>query len=95
MFISHPHFYNADPSLVDAVEGLHPSKEEHALFLDVHPVRGWGVAAPGQGLSCSVGLGGMAALRLGLGCAVGLVSTLWWGLVGSCSAGSGPGLGNT
>lgn len=38
MFISHPHFYNADPSLVDAVEGLHPSKEEHGLFLDVHPV---------------------------------------------------------
>lgn len=44
MFISHPHFYNADPSLVDAVEGLHPSREEHALFLDVHPVRGWGGA---------------------------------------------------
>ncbi|XP_015131110.1 scavenger receptor class B member 1 isoform X2 [Gallus gallus] len=40
MFISHPHFYNADPSLVDAVEGLHPSREEHALFLDVHPVTG-------------------------------------------------------
>lgn len=38
MFISHPHFYNADPSLVDAVEGLHPSKEQHGLFLDVHPV---------------------------------------------------------
>ncbi|XP_035196634.1 scavenger receptor class B member 1 isoform X2 [Oxyura jamaicensis] len=40
MFISHPHFYNADPSLVDAVEGLHPSKEHHALFLDVHPMTG-------------------------------------------------------
>lgn len=38
MFISHPHFYNADPSLVNAVEGLHPSKEQHGLFLDVHPV---------------------------------------------------------
>lgn len=38
MFISHPHFYNADPSLVEAVEGLHPSKEQHGLFLDVHPV---------------------------------------------------------
>ncbi|NWZ43596.1 SCRB1 protein, partial [Brachypodius atriceps] len=40
MFISHPHFYNADPSLVDAVEGLHPSKEQHGLFLDVHPMTG-------------------------------------------------------
>ncbi|KAM6052571.1 scavenger receptor class B member 1 isoform 2-T2 [Chlamydotis macqueenii] len=40
MFISHPHFYNADPVLVNAVEGLHPSKDEHALFLDVHPMTG-------------------------------------------------------
>ncbi|KFQ25796.1 Scavenger receptor class B member 1, partial [Mesitornis unicolor] len=40
MFISHPHFYNADPALVDAVEGLHPSKDEHELFLDVHPMTG-------------------------------------------------------
>jgi len=40
MFLSHPHFYNGDPALVNAVEGLHPSKEQHALFLDVHPVSG-------------------------------------------------------
>ncbi|XP_009995981.1 PREDICTED: scavenger receptor class B member 1 [Chaetura pelagica] len=40
MFISHPHFYNADPVLVDAVEGLHPSKDQHGLFLDVHPMTG-------------------------------------------------------
>ncbi|NWW87843.1 SCRB1 protein, partial [Rhynochetos jubatus] len=40
MFISHPHFYNADPALVNAVEGLHPSEHQHALFLDVHPMTG-------------------------------------------------------
>ncbi|XP_029881923.1 scavenger receptor class B member 1 isoform X2 [Aquila chrysaetos chrysaetos] len=40
IFISHPHFYNADPALVNAVEGLHPSKDQHALFLDVHPMTG-------------------------------------------------------
>uniref|UniRef100_A0A8B9G0N8 Scavenger receptor class B member 1 n=1 Tax=Amazona collaria TaxID=241587 RepID=A0A8B9G0N8_9PSIT len=40
MFISHPHFYNADPALLDAVEGLHPNKDQHALFLDVHPLTG-------------------------------------------------------
>ncbi|XP_068268405.1 scavenger receptor class B member 1 isoform X1 [Nyctibius grandis] len=40
MFLSHPHFYNADPALVDAVEGLHPNKDQHALFLDVHPMTG-------------------------------------------------------
>ncbi|XP_075290763.1 scavenger receptor class B member 1 isoform X1 [Opisthocomus hoazin] len=40
MFLSHPHFYNGDPALVNAVEGLHPSKEQHALFLDVHPMTG-------------------------------------------------------
>ncbi|NWT66931.1 SCRB1 protein, partial [Prunella himalayana] len=40
MFISHPHFYNADPSLVEAVEGLQPNKDQHGLFLDVHPMTG-------------------------------------------------------
>nr|XP_014434794.1 scavenger receptor class B member 1 isoform X2 [Pelodiscus sinensis] len=40
VFISHPHFYNADPVLLEAVDGLHPNKEQHGLFLDVHPVTG-------------------------------------------------------
>lgn len=38
LFLSHPHFYNADPVLAEAVLGLHPNQEEHSLFLDVHPV---------------------------------------------------------
>ncbi|XP_004844031.1 scavenger receptor class B member 1 isoform X1 [Heterocephalus glaber] len=40
LFLSHPHFYNADPVLVERVLGLHPNAEEHALFLDIHPVTG-------------------------------------------------------
>ncbi|XP_068938944.1 scavenger receptor class B member 1-like isoform X1 [Petaurus breviceps papuanus] len=40
LFLSHPHFYNADPDLVESVIGLHPNKEEHSLFLEVHPVTG-------------------------------------------------------
>ncbi|XP_047416937.1 scavenger receptor class B member 1 isoform X3 [Sciurus carolinensis] len=40
LFLSHPHFLNADPVLAEAVGGLHPSQEEHSLFLDVHPVTG-------------------------------------------------------
>ncbi|KAM9056053.1 scavenger receptor class B member 1 isoform 1-T1 [Megaptera novaeangliae] len=40
LFLSHPHFYNADPVLAEAVSGLHPNPEEHSLFLDVHPVTG-------------------------------------------------------
>ncbi|XP_055003606.1 scavenger receptor class B member 1 isoform X1 [Sorex araneus] len=40
LFLSHPHFYNADPVLVDAVQGLHPNAKEHSLFLDIHPVTG-------------------------------------------------------
>ncbi|XP_036777686.1 scavenger receptor class B member 1 isoform X1 [Manis pentadactyla] len=40
LFLSHPHFYNADPVLAEAVLGLHPNPEEHSLFLDVHPVTG-------------------------------------------------------
>uniref|UniRef100_A0A8D2AW16 Scavenger receptor class B member 1 n=1 Tax=Sciurus vulgaris TaxID=55149 RepID=A0A8D2AW16_SCIVU len=45
LFLSHPHFLNADPVLAEAVVGLRP-QEEHSLFLDVHPVspaaRPWG-----------------------------------------------------
>lgn len=38
LFLSHPHFYNADPTLAEAVLGLHPNETEHSLFLDIHPV---------------------------------------------------------
>lgn len=40
LFLSHPHFYNADPVLAESVNGLHPNAEEHSLFLDIHPVTG-------------------------------------------------------
>ncbi|XP_046496809.1 scavenger receptor class B member 1 isoform X3 [Equus quagga] len=63
LFLSHPHFYNADPVLAEAVAGLHPNPEEHALFLDIHPVTG----IP---MNCSVKLQlslYMKAIR-GIGC---------------------------
>ncbi|XP_006865422.1 PREDICTED: scavenger receptor class B member 1 [Chrysochloris asiatica] len=40
LFLSHPHFYNADPVLAEAVLGLQPNRQENALFLDIHPVTG-------------------------------------------------------
>ncbi|XP_069817061.1 scavenger receptor class B member 1 isoform X2 [Dendropsophus ebraccatus] len=40
LFLSFPHFYNADPEFVEAVDGLHPSEAEHSLFLDLHPLTG-------------------------------------------------------
>ncbi|XP_068191376.1 scavenger receptor class B member 1 isoform X3 [Antennarius striatus] len=40
VFISHPHFFNADPVLLDYVNGLHPNEDEHGLFIDVHPQTG-------------------------------------------------------
>ncbi|CAH7245869.1 Scarb1 [Phodopus roborovskii] len=40
LFLSHPHFYNADPVLSEAVLGLNPDPKEHSLFLDIHPVTG-------------------------------------------------------
>lgn len=40
VFISHPHFFNADPVLLDYVQGLRPTEEEHGLFIDIHPQTG-------------------------------------------------------
>uniref|UniRef100_A0A4W5MFB0 Scavenger receptor class B member 1 n=1 Tax=Hucho hucho TaxID=62062 RepID=A0A4W5MFB0_9TELE len=40
VFISHPHFYNADPVLLDYVQGLQPAEDEHGLFIDIHPETG-------------------------------------------------------
>lgn len=40
VFISHPHFFNADPVLLDSVHGLAPTEEEHGLFIDIHPDTG-------------------------------------------------------
>lgn len=40
VFISHPHFFNADPVLLDFVDGLAPTEEEHGLFIDIHPQTG-------------------------------------------------------
>ncbi|KAM9793685.1 scavenger receptor class B member 1 isoform X2 [Syngnathus typhle] len=40
VFISHPHFFNADPVLLDFVHGLQPTEDQHGLFIDIHPQTG-------------------------------------------------------
>ncbi|XP_053542952.1 scavenger receptor class B member 1 isoform X2 [Ictalurus punctatus] len=40
VFISHPHFYNGDPALLQTVNGLSPSEHDHGLFIDIHPDTG-------------------------------------------------------
>jgi hypothetical protein len=45
VFISFPHFYDADPRLVGAVEGLDPNEDEHACYLDIEPQTGLLVTA--------------------------------------------------
>lgn len=37
-FISFPHFYHADPSYSEAVEGMKPNESLHQLFIDIEPV---------------------------------------------------------
>ncbi|XP_076053206.1 protein croquemort-like [Oratosquilla oratoria] len=39
-FISFPHFFNADPALLDQVSGLSPDPEKHAFTMDLIPELG-------------------------------------------------------
>lgn len=36
--VSFPHFYQADPKYINAIEGMNPNKEEHETYLDLNPV---------------------------------------------------------
>lgn len=36
--VSQPHFYNADPSLLNEVDGMKPDKEKHRTILAMNPV---------------------------------------------------------
>ncbi|KAL9852873.1 lysosome membrane protein 2 isoform 3-T3 [Geothlypis trichas] len=40
IFLSAPHFYQADPKFVEDIEGMHPRKEYHETFLDINPLTG-------------------------------------------------------
>ncbi|XP_063219536.1 scavenger receptor class B member 1 isoform X2 [Bacillus rossius redtenbacheri] len=40
VYLSFPHFYNADPALLEAVEGLLPSKEQHETYFKIQPKLG-------------------------------------------------------
>lgn len=35
--LSYPHFYQADPRFLNAVEGLEPNKERHQFYVDLSP----------------------------------------------------------
>lgn len=40
MYVSNPHFYKTSPELLEAVEGLSPSKEKHESYLHIQPKLG-------------------------------------------------------
>ncbi|MFX1377240.1 MAG: hypothetical protein ACFFA0_15660 [Promethearchaeota archaeon] len=40
LFISKPHFLDADPKLINSVSGIYPSKELHDTHLDIEPITG-------------------------------------------------------
>uniref|UniRef100_A0A1Y1K1C6 Scavenger receptor class B member 1 n=1 Tax=Photinus pyralis TaxID=7054 RepID=A0A1Y1K1C6_PHOPY len=37
-FVSLPHFYGADPTYLSRVEGLHPEKDKHEMYITLEPV---------------------------------------------------------
>ena len=52
-----PHFWNADPDLLNQMEGLEPVSEKHDTFLDIEPITGVALSAHKRiqvsSLSCS------------------------------------------
>jgi len=42
--LSYPHFYQADESYLNAVEGLNPQKEKHEFYVDISPDFGFPLA---------------------------------------------------
>jgi len=40
VFASYPHFYNADPYYLEAVEGLNPEKDRHEMVVIMEPNTG-------------------------------------------------------
>jgi len=36
--VSYPHFYQADPALIEAVDGSYPEKEKHESYFYIEPV---------------------------------------------------------
>ncbi|XP_023174123.1 lysosome membrane protein 2 [Drosophila hydei] len=40
VYISNPHFYESDPQLLDAVEGLEPQREKHETYFKIQPKLG-------------------------------------------------------
>lgn len=42
--LSYPHFYQAHPSFLEAVEGLEPNKEKHQFYVDLEPTLGFPLA---------------------------------------------------
>lgn len=38
MYISNPHFFNADKEVLESVEGMMPDNEKHETYLDIDPV---------------------------------------------------------
>lgn len=38
IFMSYPHFHNADPYYIENIEGMHPSVEKHQSYFTLEPV---------------------------------------------------------
>ncbi|XP_040570236.1 scavenger receptor class B member 1 [Lepeophtheirus salmonis] len=45
IIISWPHFYQANPNLLNEVEGLNPDPEKHQFYIDIQPKLGSGLRA--------------------------------------------------
>lgn len=74
--VSFPHFYQADPSYLDAVDGLHPDSFRHSFHLDVEPSLGLALGLNAR-LQVNLALEKVPAIR-GLGNITEMTFPVFW-----------------
>ncbi|XP_014251146.1 sensory neuron membrane protein 1-like [Cimex lectularius] len=71
-----PHFYEADPSYLDEIDGLHPQAEKHQIFINFEPITGTPLGARKR-LQFNIGIHAIKKVPLMKSLPTALVPMFW------------------